>query len=175
MTLGDKFYMLLLGPVLLLLVSLLARLFKKCNKKCRRVHNYLSSQRNDLFWNGVIKFFDQSYFLLCFAISIGFSDSRLGSDYYWEEQLSSAIDIVLTIILFGYTFVVIRLYQVTIERDEPFPDPVMEMTPEELVQTYGHRNLVYIRKELYTETKHEEFMATYGILIAGMNLKKLGR
>lgn len=49
------------------------------------------------------------------------------------------------------------------------------MTNLELKQIYGTADLSYILDEIYTKNKHKKFKQTYGILIKGFALKRLGK
>ena len=40
---------------------------------------------------------------------------------------------------------------------------------------YGTRDVGYVLDELYTKDKHKKFKQTYGVLIQGYNLKRLGK
>jgi hypothetical protein len=132
MVLGDKFYYIFGGPFMILVLFGVTRLFKRCNRRCRRANNYFESQYNGLIWNGIIGFFAQSYLLLVMGVIIQFSDYRIAGDYLWQEKLSSTLNIGLAFIIFGFPFAMLRLYYVSIERVDPFPDLKPKMSREEL-------------------------------------------
>ena len=82
---------------------------------------------------------------------------------------------ILAFFLFSYPFFILRIYEVNLERVDPFPNPLKGMTQSELLHIYGTRDVGYVLDELYTKDKHKEFKRTFGILIRGFNLKRLGK
>jgi hypothetical protein len=60
MTLGDKFYYLLAGPFIILILRILVKYCKprhlRCSP-CRKLYAYFEAQDEGLRWNGVIGFF----------------------------------------------------------------------------------------------------------------------
>ena len=60
MTLGDKFYYLLAGPFIILILRILVKYCKprhlRCST-CRKLYAYFEAQDEGLRWNGVIGFF----------------------------------------------------------------------------------------------------------------------
>jgi hypothetical protein len=75
MNLGDKFYYILLGPIM---IALLRVFVKKCKPKFlnfryspfKKLYAYFENQDQSIRWNGTIRFFSTNYLLLVTAIII---------------------------------------------------------------------------------------------------------
>jgi hypothetical protein len=115
MTLGDKFYYLLAGPIIIFSVKQIA---KKCKPRflrcspCRKLYAYFKALDEGLRWNGVIGFFASNYLLLVAAVMIQFLDPKFGLDFFWQEQFSNYFNMIFAIFLFGFPFFILRLYEV---------------------------------------------------------------
>ena len=59
---------------------------------------------------------------------IQFLDPKFGSDYQWQEQFSTYFNLMLAFVFFSYPFFILRIYEVHLERVDPFPNPLKGMT-----------------------------------------------
>lgn len=180
MTLGDKVYYILLGPIL---IALLRVFVKKCKPRFlnfryspfKKIYAYFQNQDQSIRWNGFIGFFSANYLLMVTAIMLQIKNSKFSSDDQWQEVFSTYCNIPLAMFVFIFPIFIVRLYEVRLERVDSLPDPMIGMTSLELRQIYGTADLSYILDEVYTESKHKKFENTYAILIEGFALKRLGK
>jgi hypothetical protein len=72
-------------------------------------------------------------------------------------------------------FVIFTLYWIKIRHRRPLPDLKNEMTLEDVEYIYKSVDIEQIRIRAYTESKHEKFLRTYGILVENINLAEMGK
>lgn len=68
---------------------------------------------------------------------IQFADMRIGAEYSWTENFSSALNLFLASVFFTFPVLILRLYFVEMDRADPLPDLHPDMTKMELQRIYG--------------------------------------
>lgn len=153
MNLGDKLYLILFSPLIVLLLRAM-KWFTKCSK-CRRTNKILQQQWQGLLWNGVIDFLYANYFIITIAVLIQFKDPRFTSEYHWTEKMNCYINIIFAVGLLAYPIGLTILFAVKLKRVEPYPELDSTLPVEDIKAIYGHTNAELICFKMYTTSKHE--------------------
>ena len=128
-----------------------------------------------MFFNGIIKFYQNNCLVLVVISLIQITDIRISSQQFSiAERFCSILAIIVLILSFLLPVVVLIVYVVKIGKSNPLPDLNDYLQVEELKYIYGTIDFNKVQKA-YTKYKHTRFMARYGILLDDVRLSQLGK
>ena len=142
----------------------------------------LDGMANETLWNGMIQFYANNYLLLSVVSLIESNSLRFGTEYFSTEKFCSLLAILGMIMSLGFPLFILILYLRKLRWVDPEKDRVKKvqfLQSQHNNKQSKHANPSHLKKEYLTilllQTKqHREFLQTYGSLIQGLRIQRLG-
>ena len=137
---GSLFIFLIATPIIslfLYILSISLKLLKPRSCCLLKIHSKVNKFLNFMFFNGIIKFYQNNCFVLVVISLIQITDIRISSQFSIAERFCSIFAIIVLIISFLLPVAVSIVYIVNIGKSTPLPDLNDYMSVEELKYIYG--------------------------------------
>ena len=178
---------LFLIAVLQVTLSIILWLIRECKLfRCSVViQGKLDSVADGTLWNGLLTFLSTNYLLFTIVCFIESDDLRFGSEYSATEKFCSFLAVLGMAGLVSFPIIIYCFYRVktnyidtAINKNQKILDCVTMnvKSTEETVKLeeklqFDH----YLFTQLLKSKQHQSFMKTYGALIEGLNIHRIGR